>query len=365
MKTNITDTNSSQEDVEKCRNYLSDTKIPLTVLEWIDEYQSEVIIIYDEFEKAIFVSRSIEKLLGYKPKEIIGTNWAERLLPEEKHYVESNYSAVENKVECFTLNLLHKDGQKLSTECRFCKLVEDNKIYYISIIKDMTDQKETEIMLVRSEKMSIAGQLAAGIAHEIRNPLTSIKGFLQLLQAGIDRKDEYYKIMIDEITKMEKITTELLYISKPLTDQKQMVPVQEMISDVVSLLETQARLKNIEICVQESISDLIYCDKSQIKQVLINIVKNAIEAMDQPGNIHINVITSEHTTSIKITDEGPGISAEVLHKLGEPFFTTKKDGTGLGLMISKQIMNEHKGTLEIISNESKGSTFILNFPEVP
>ncbi len=139
-------------------------------------------------------------------------------------------------------------------------------------------------------KMSVAGQLAAGIAHEIRNPLTSLKGFLQLLQAGVNRKEEYYQIMVDEIEKMEAITSELLFISKPMTDNKDWENLPELIDDVITLLHPQAKLKNITI-VQEGEDRLrLNCDRSQIKQVFINILKNAIEAMDNPGHIKVFIV---------------------------------------------------------------------------
>lgn len=216
--------------------------------------------------------------------------------------------------------------------------------------------------MIRSEKMSVAGQLAAGIAHEIRNPLTSLKGFLQLLQAGVSREDAYHNIMVDEIEKMENITSELLFISKPMTDHKEMVKLPEMVEDVVTLLQPEAKLKNIEIKMKQISSQNVNCDRSQIKQVFINILKNAIEAMDAPGCIKISSQLQKQGMAIDISDEGPGIPEEIIHKLGEPFFTTKQNGTGLGLMITRQILERHEGKLEILQNEETGSTFKVILP---
>ncbi|WP_231514810.1 ATP-binding protein [Oceanobacillus salinisoli] len=370
IKTNVSETNPSLteqliDDQNKHECFSNYSMLPLTVLDWIENNQSEVIIVCDANGKIIFVSSSIERLLGYKKDELIGTYWHELLTAEESKYISKSYENIENINQCFTIGLIHKNGEQMSTECLLCKVMDnpDKKAYYALTLKDLTERKEAEEMLVRSEKMSVAGQLAAGVAHEIRNPLTSIKGFLQLLQAGVNRKEEYYKIMIEEIEKMEKITSELLFISKPMTDLKRIESVLEMIEDTVSLLQTQAKLNNIEIVVKQPITESVYCDKSQIKQVLINIVKNAIEAMGQSGEITISTHTTNDNISIHITDEGPGIPEEIIHKLGEPFFTTKKNGTGLGIMISKQILEEHHGSLEIMQNKDKGSTFKLNFPK--
>ncbi|MFC3038848.1 ATP-binding protein [Virgibacillus xinjiangensis] len=236
--------------------------------------------------------------------------------------------------------------------------------FYVSIFKDMTERKELEELMIRYEKMSDAGQLAAGIAHEIRNPLTSLKGFLQLLQAGVKGRDEYYKIMLEEIEKMEKITTELLFVSKPLTDHLKMEPVTEMIRDVVTLMSTQAKIKGIDIShiAEEEDASFIYCDRSQVKQVLLNLIKNSIEAMEEPGRIVVKTIKNTEEICIQVTDEGAGVPDELIHKLGEPFFTTKKGGTGLGLMITKKILERHNGKLSVKRNEEKGSTFMISFP---
>ncbi|MCR1833025.1 ATP-binding protein [Oceanobacillus caeni] len=365
--TNKLDTNSSMsndntkvENQELISNY---SMLPLSIFDWIESNQNQIIVVCDERGKIIFVSSSVEKLLEYNTKDVLGKYWYQFLTREEKCYISANYEGIENREQAFIISLYHENGGKVITECSLCKFVEDQKIYYVSLLNDITEQKEAEKLLIRSEKMSIAGQLAAGVAHEIRNPLTSIKGFLQLLQAGINRNEEYYKIMIEEIEKMEKITSELLFISKPLTDLKRPESLQEMVNDTVNLLQTQAKLKNIQIVVEQPIVESIYCDKSQIKQVFLNIVKNAIEAMEEPGKITISVQNTNDYVNIHISDEGPGIPEEILHKLGEPFFTTKQNGTGLGIMISKNIMEDHHGSLEIYKNKEKGSTFKLSFPK--
>ncbi|RKQ17411.1 PAS domain S-box protein [Oceanobacillus bengalensis] len=336
------------------------------MLDWIEYNQGEIIIIWNKVGEIVFISNSVERLLGYKKSELLGRYWREFVsLEEEVDYVKTHFDRLVEKKQRFTVTMDHKDGKCMVTECLSEKIYDEQtqEVYYVSSLKDITDRKETEKLLVRSEKMSVAGQLAAGIAHEIRNPLTSIKGFLQLIQAGVNRKEEYYKIMIEEIEKMEKITSELLFISKPLTDMKQLESVDDMVKDVEHLLATQAKLKNIDIVIAEPITASIFCDKSQIKQVLINLMKNAIEAMNEAGFITLHVHDTDAEVEILVCDEGPGIPHEIINKLGEPFFTTKQSGTGLGIMISKQILESHHGRMEIMNNEGKGTTFKLVFPK--
>lgn len=339
--------------------------LPSCMLTWIDQYKQDVIIVWDNEGKVLFISKSIERLLGYKPSDLIEMHWHEKIPSEEVNYIRKNLDQSSSKNQTFTINILNSNGKYIWSECTIAKILdeESDQIYFISSLKDISDKKEAEEMLIHSEKMSIAGQLAAGIAHEIRNPLTSLKGFLQLLQAGINRKEEYYNIMLDEIEKMETITSELLFIAKPLTDNKKMESVNKMIGDIVVLLQPQANLKNIELIFHSMNNEQVYCDRSQIKQVLINLVKNAIEAMETSGTIKIVVLSDEEFVKINVIDEGAGIPEEIIQKLGEPFFTTKNNGTGLGIMISKQILGQHQASLKIMRNKEQGSTFQIIFPK--
>lgn len=242
-------------------------------------------------------------------------------------------------------------------------LPKHNQEYFVALSRDITDKKEAEEIFVRSEKMSVAGQLAAGIAHEIRNPITSLKGFLQLLQTGIEGKAEYFRIMEEEIEKIQTITSELLFISKPLTNEIQNESIAELLNDICTLLGSQARLYDITIQLNFDNEMYINCDRSQIKQVFINIIKNAIEVMEEGGIIQVNVKDQHPFVAVDVIDEGSGIPDEIIDKINEPFFTTKKNGTGLGLMITNQILEKHLGKLEVFQNDTVGSTFRVLLPK--
>ncbi|SFA75573.1 two-component system, sporulation sensor kinase A [Lentibacillus halodurans] len=338
--------------------------LPSPILRWIDRNMNGFITLWDQNGAIIYISNTAEQLLGYPAAAFIGTKWFEWISPEDISYIQKNLDITQNRKQVLNINIQDVYGKSIWTENQITAIQDANgNHYYISATKDITDKKEAEEMMIRSEKMSVAGQLAAGIAHEIRNPLTSIKGFLQLLQAGVNREDEYYKIMVDEIEKMETITSELLFVSKPMTDHKELENLPELIDDVVTLLNPQAGLKNIEILWKQESNQNVKCDRSQIKQVFINILKNAIEAMEKPGYIKVNDYIHHNEILIDIIDEGPGIPEEVIHKLGEPFFTTKQNGTGPGLMITRQILERHGGRLEILQNEDTGSTFRVILPK--
>ncbi|WP_186577367.1 ATP-binding protein [Aquibacillus kalidii] len=351
----------------KADDVYSLASLPKKLINWIEQHSYDLIIICDMYGEIMFVSHSVNKLLGYEPCELVGKKALNYLPIDDQQKILQKNIGNTNLPQKFNINLRDCFGKYVWVETVISKdFLQSDVPVYISLSKDITDKKEAEEMLIRSEKMSVAGQLAAGVAHEIRNPLTSLKGFVQLLQAGIDRKEEYYKIMVDEIDKIDTITSELLFISKPMTDERKYENVSKMLRDVVTLLQSQANLHNINIRVEmDNVDTEVYCDRTQIKQVLINLIKNAVEEMLDGGTITVEVSYSTTTCSISIIDEGPGIPEHILHKLKEPFFTTKKNGTGLGLMISNKIIENHQGTLDIFQNKEKGSTFTIKLPISP
>ena len=340
------------------------SNLPVNYLDWIELHSSDMVVICDAEGKMLAVSRSICRFLGYQTGDLLGLPAVDFLSPPDKEMILRTFTPEIEKTRKFFVNIRNQSGKYRWMEVTASRKMSAPSLdgVYLLLMKDIQDKKEAEEMMIRSEKMSIAGQLAAGVAHEVRNPLTSIKGFLQLLQAGIDRKEEYYKIMIDEIQKIENITTELLFISKPMTDERNLESLSSMLQDVVVLLQSQARIYNVEISMDLEEDCTIYCDRTQIKQVFINLIKNAIEAMPAGGKVTVMAEKKGNECFSEVIDEGIGIPESILHKLTEPFFTTKKEGTGLGLMISSQIVEKYGGRLEIYRNPDKGSTFRVILP---
>ena len=221
-----------------------------------------------------------------------------------------------------------------------------------------------EELLRQTEKLSVVGELAAGFAHEIRNPLTTIKGFLQLIKKETDEKNlEYMSIMLNEIDRLEMITNEFMVVAKPQVANYQKEDLQLFTEGVISFLSPQALLKNVEMAmfVKQDIP-FVYCDRNQLKQVLINIYKNAMEAMSNGGKITTEMSIEGRFVTISITDQGTGIPESLIPRLGEPFYTLKEKGTGLGLMVSRKIIESHQGSLIIKSKVNVGTTMIIKLP---
>ncbi|WP_274648840.1 ATP-binding protein [Paenibacillus humicola] len=231
------------------------------------------------------------------------------------------------------------------------------------IVRDISERKKNEELLINSEKLYVAGQLAAGIAHEIRNPLTSLKGFLQLMASGRLGGKNYFDIMKSELTRIESIVSELLMLSKPQIYELSYKDIRAVLGDTVTLLEAQAILHNIELEPLPGGAPLwVKGVENQLKQVFINVLKNAIEAMADGGKIVIACRREGPSVVVCIQDSGPGIPEDQLAKIGQPFYTTKEKGTGLGLMVSYKIVDNHKGRIRAFSSLGVGTTFEISLP---
>jgi PAS domain S-box-containing protein len=258
-----------------------------------------------------------------------------------------------------------KDGSSFPVEYTVNPIF-DNDRYIGTVIAftDITDRIKAKDHMIKSEKLSIAGQLAAGIAHEIRNPLTSLKGFIRLLYHHEDRKEYYLSIMEVELSRIEQILTELLMLAKPQSVQYNRRSLTELLEQVAYFLEPLSILKNVQI-VLESVGEVwIECDENQIKQVLINLIKNAVESMPEGGTVTAAAASlGTGTVQLTVQDQGVGIPEQKLKQLGEPFYTTKDKGTGLGLMVSFKIIENHQGKIEAFSEVGKGTLFRITLPE--
>lgn len=227
---------------------------------------------------------------------------------------------------------------------------------YVNAINEINEDMR------QKDKLAIIGQMATAIAHEIKNPLSSLKGFTQLQQEKDKGDDQYYPIMLNEIDRINAIVTDLLILGKPNTALKSQSNLLDIIQYVIKIMEPHAQRKDINIKLDVSDSCVILCDQNQLKQVFINLIKNAIEAMPGAGTVIICSNNKNGFVEVSVIDEGCGIEPNKLAKLGEPFYTTKQNGTGLGLMVTKKIIEEHNGVFSIESELGKGTVVTISLP---
>lgn len=235
--------------------------------------------------------------------------------------------------------------------------------YLINLERDkvlLKEEKKQEQINFRNEKLMVAGELAAGMAHEIRNPLTSIKGFVQISASKNYNIEPWYELIMNEIARMNELTAEFLQFSKNQSTSLQPYNLHQCLLKVVSLVNSEALRLGHQIHYSEYDEDVIVLmDKDKITQVFVNIVKNALEAMTNSGKVIIQMYKDTNKVIIKITDTGVGIPPSTIQQIYNPFFTTKPNGTGLGLSICHKIIQDHNGSIEVSSFEDQGTCFTV------
>ncbi|MFB6803904.1 PAS domain S-box protein [Peribacillus butanolivorans] len=362
---------SIRSDISRRKRAESDLRVSIKELE--DMYyainQSSIVAITDEKGIIVDVNDKFSEVSGYKRSELIGhTHQLVNSRYHSKEFFDDMWKTIQNrKVWKGEIRNRAKDGSYYWVDTTIVPFytVEGKPFQFLALRYDITERKQTEEMLHRQDKLAAVGQLAAGVAHEIRNPLTSMKGYTEYLQ--LDEKDEnrleYLGIIMDEINRVNEIVEEFLELSKPqplILETKNIVPI---IQNVLSLTEFDARKKNVILffdCYHSEI--LIRCDENRLKQVLLNFVINGIEAMPDGGEIKVVTELKEEKVHISIIDTGVGMPPDQLRRIGEPFFTTKKSGNGLGLMISFKIIESHLGRVFVESEVNKGTVFNIVLP---
>ncbi|WP_438448689.1 ATP-binding protein [Gorillibacterium sp. sgz5001074] len=333
----------------------------------IIDYNPLGIVLFDEHKRFVSVNPAYERIIGYKKEELVGRSRLELWFEPDHELAEAilHEAAPGGIMQNIEVSLRHKNGHRVPVRFTMLPIMAGEALAgYFAMVMDMTEMKEAEEMVRNSEKLTMIGQLAAGIAHEIRNPLTAVKGFLQLLsQPGGPSHSRYYGIIQEEISRIEGIISEMLILAKPHVVSYRPVDVKEKLEEVASLLEGEGNMQNVEI--RKDFTDrrpLVLADGNQLKQVFVNLGKNAIEAMPEGGLLTIRMSQEGAMLLIRFEDNGGGIPAEILSRIGEPFFTTKEKGTGLGLLTSRRILADHKGSLDIASSPGEGTSVGLVLP---
>ncbi|WP_164545777.1 ATP-binding protein [Paenibacillus albus] len=218
----------------------------------------------------------------------------------------------------------------------------------------------------RADKLKVIGELAAGMAHEIRNPLTTIKGFLQLAyQNDYKEFDRYHPMIMDEITRVSELTSEFLQFSKPNLSQMKTEAVQTCIERAISIMGTEIERRGHRLSAEYPVAPLyVKIDKDKVVQVLVNLFKNSIDAMEDLGQIRVKLYELDNHACIELSDTGTGMSDATKEKLFEPFYTTKGQGTGLGLSISHKIIQDHGGRMDVKETSAQGTVFLIELPLV-
>lgn len=341
----------------------------------ITDNLQEIVFETDEKGKIIFLNQAWKQMTGYDIDECLGTMY-NQYFDQEERVIQHLSSVIKEHKDSgrIELQLLHKEGKKVWGDVHY-KLYFDEEHQFtggIGTVADITKQKLAKLELERSnqqlqmqaQKLAVAGQIAAGIAHEVRNPLTSVNGFLQLMKTQYPERTDYFDIIFSEIKRIDFVLSELLVLAKPQSVHFQEVQLHGLLEQVITLLKTNAVLSNIDLKqpFKKQDAGAILADANQMKQLFINLIKNAIEAMPEGGSIYISTEKVMNEWKITIQDEGKGMSEEDIQKIYDPFFSTKTEGTGLGLTICATILKDHHGRMDVVSELGKGTTFHIYLP---
>ncbi len=326
------------------------------------------LIALDDRQRIAAFNHTAESLLQISFQDAMGRP-AEQILPPELCAAlkcpEIQNRVIEKEIDC-TIG----DGLTVPLETGASLLADENGtgLGYVILFKDLTEVRALRSEIERSRRLASVGRLAAGVAHEIRNPLSSIKGFATYFKQryqDVPEDRQTAGIMIQEVDRLNRVVSQLLEFARPVTVSPTAASFKTILEDSLKVIERQAQDKQITISTRNSAHiDKVEIDPDRINQVLLNLYLNAIEAMEPGGRLQIEVSGSGANSGLKIrvSDTGHGISGEDLSRIFDPYFTTKSSGTGLGLAIAHNIVETMGGTIEVKSEAGQGTTFTLTIP---
>jgi two-component system sensor histidine kinase HydH len=326
------------------------------------------LIALDDRHRIATCNHIAESVLQLSASYVMGKNAAQmlpiRLWEVVKRFDELDH-VIEEDIDC-TL----ADGSVIPLEIGASILQDANGVFlgYILLFKDLTEVRSLRREIDKNQRLASLGRLAAGVAHEIRNPLSSIKGFATYFKERYPDTPQDQKtanIMIAEVDRLNRVVGQLLEFARPVPVSPKSTTLQDLVDDSVRLIEQKVKEKQITVKTLNSVKvDKAVIDPDRINQVLLNLYLNAIESMEPGGELGVELSADEenHRIEIRVSDTGCGIPGKHLSRIFDPYFTTKSTGTGLGLAIAHNVMEAMGGKIDISSRPGKGTTFCVTIP---
>lgn len=340
-------------------------------LENILENSSDAIITVDQGDLIRSWNRGAERMFGWPASEIIGQS-INVLIPEELRdagELRRIRAEVEREgyLEGYETVRISRDGRRLAMNISSTAIRDKSgKIVGRSaILRDMTKLKRLQADLVRSQSLAAVGELAATVAHEIKNPLAGISGAIQVISDAIPEGDHRREIVTEilaQVRRLDETVRDLLVFARPWTPEPQATDLVELVGRVTRILKQQERMASVALRFESPVSLILSADPRLLQEVFFNVLQNAVDAMPRGGQITVAIRESPGSALVRVSDTGTGIAPEHLPRLFSPFFTTKTRGTGLGLAISKRMVEAHGGRVDIDSELGKGTDVTITLP---
>ncbi|MBE0466627.1 MAG: PAS domain S-box protein [Candidatus Desulforudis sp.] len=329
---------------------------------WID--------VLDEKGNVLIWNKAAEAISGYSRAEVVGHSekWA-WMYPDEayrKEVFEKVAATIQGggAIEDLETVIRAKGGEDKIISWRVRSLVDEKGAHIgaVALGRDVTEHKQFEKEMARLERMNLVGEMAAGIAHEIRNPMTTVRGFLQLLgeKEGSTKYKHYFDLMIEELDRADSIITEFLLLAGKKTAVTRSEDLNSIIAALLPLIQADAVSNDKYVNVELGAIPKLVLDAKEIRQMILNLSRNGLEAMSAGGTLNIKTFAEGEDVVLSVRDQGKGIKPELLDKLGTPFLTTKDRGTGLGLAVCYSIAARH-GAIPEVETGSTGTTFFIRF----
>lgn len=321
--------------------------------------------IYNLEGKILYWNPASEDLFGWKSSEALGKT-LDKLIFNKKtnqEFIETLIKIEQGQSER-PREWICKDreGNEKTLYSTIVPIFVENKKEFVRIDIDITERKRFEKEFARLDRLNLVGEMAASISHEVRNPMTTVRGFLQVLsekQETLAYRD-YYDLMIQELDRANSIITEFLSLAKNKPIRRKKVSLNQIILALKPLIEANSLIFNQNIEITTKRTPKLRLDEKEIRQLILNLTRNAMEAMDPGGHLVIETYCEEHYVVLCVRDDGPGIDPHVLEKIGTPFITTKPSGTGLGLAVCYSIALRHEAIIEVDTGMD-GTTFLIKF----
>lgn len=351
----ITDQKRAEQELEERVNYLN------TLIDTM----SELLFTYDRSFNITFINKRCYDYLGYNSYEVIGKSLLD-IFPEEYRLTiitNAMDCLLEGKTGQWETNIRRKDDSLLPIRLRSSPIKENGTIIGgLVLCEDITEQVKIKQEMARLAQLHVVGEIAAGIGHEIRNPMTTVQGFLQLLSQNeeLAKFNSYFELMLEELERANGIISEFLSLAGNKMVNFQRINLNHILNSMYPLLQADAAIDDKQVrFIPGNIEELLL-DEKEIRQLILNLVRNGLEAMSAGGRVTITTEQLKGKVRLTIRDEGPGIDPAIMDKIGTPFFTTKEKGTGLGLAICYGIIARHHATVEVKTGP-RGTTFIIDF----
>lgn len=313
--------------------------------------------------KLVEVNKSACEKLGYTKEELLQLS----IYDIYKERTKEDFTAIRkkllnNRYHTFESYYTAKDGSKIPVEIAAHLFEYNREKFILSVARDITERKNLEKQMLQNDRMHLIGEMAAGIGHEIRNPMTTVRGFLELLGEKNDNSQyrDYYSLMIEEIDRANAIIKEYLNLAKDKAISLKEENLNSIINALHPLINAHAAVTDNYVLLDLQEIPNLFLDEKEIRQLILNLARNGIEAMSPGGILTIKTFLDNEEIVLAIEDQGNGVDPDLLDKIGTPFFTTKDHGTGLGLSVCYCIANRHSASIKV-DNTSTGATFSVRF----